>query len=169
MASGRWHDRLSLVSGAVSTGALFVFLGAEVAVSYTVGFLFATLMFSPDTDVMPKKRSGLLQFFLYPYSILFKHRGISHALFIGTLTRIIYGVILSSIIFYILNRMGHTQINESDVLNALVSFFTHYDYRYFEYRVITWIFVGMTMADLIHILVDRVSSLLKKLWKILFH
>ena len=170
MASGKWHDRFSLIFGAVLTGPLIALgLNLAVALSFTVGYLFATLMFSPDTDVMPKKRSGILQFFLYPYSILFKHRGLSHMIVIGTLTRIFYGLIVCSIAFYVLHGLGHISISHTDFLDGLGIFLTHYDYNLFEYQVVTWIILGMISADLCHIIVDRLSSLLKKLWNVLFH
>lgn len=169
MAQGKWHDRFSIVIGAVFTGLSFAFFGMIEAISFTVGHLFATLMFSPDTDIMPKKRSGPLQFLLYPYSILFKHRGLSHSLILGTFSRIIYGLMMAALVFYVLNRMGHTEISEKDVWQSLLTFFTHYQYSHFEYKVITWIIIGMFSADLAHIFVDNVSSGLKKLWRILFH
>lgn len=169
MASGKWHDRFSLIFGAILTGIIFSFFDWVIAAAFTSGFLFATLMFSPDTDVMPKKRSGILQFFLYPYSILFKHRGFSHYLILGTLTRVFYGMIVMAIIFYVLHGLGHTNISHEHILESYKVFFTHYDYRLFEYKVATWLIGGMLMADVCHIFIDRLSSFLKKLWNILFH
>jgi uncharacterized metal-binding protein len=141
--------------------------GPEVWAGFSVGFLFSTLLFSPDTDIMPKKRAGFLRFFLYPYSLIFKHRGPSHAFVLGTLSRILYGLIVFLLVIFVLNRTGDVSISPHNVLSGLWHFIVAYEYSSFPHRLITWIFLGMAGADACHLLVDKVSSFFKKLWRLL--
>ncbi len=128
--------------------------------TFLFGWLFATLVFSPDTDVMPKKRSGVLQFFLYPYSILFKHRGVSHGLITGTISRILYAIVMGGLLVYILSRMGHVSFGAQNYWHGLWSFARDYDYAKPSYRALSWLYLGMAGADACHILLDWLSSLL---------
>ncbi len=169
MASGKFHDKVNLGTGAILTGLL---IGLErsvpVVVSFVIGWLFATLIFSPDTDVMPKKRSGVLQFFLYPYSILFKHRGVSHMIFVGTLVRVLYGLIVMTIMLFVLNGMGYITFGASHFLSGVLSYFSNFDYHLIQYKIFVWLFVGMAGADLCHIFFDKITSFFKKILRFLF-
>ena len=167
MASGKLHDKVNLGTGAVLTGLL---VGLErslpVVISFVVGWLFATLIFSPDTDIMPKKRAGLLRFFLYPYSILFKHRGVSHMLLVGTLVRIVYGFVVFSTMLFVLNGMGYVQFGAPDFFQFVLSYFLNFDYSLIHYKIFVWLFVGMVGADLCHILFDKLSSFVRKILRL---
>ncbi|TNF30302.1 MAG: hypothetical protein EP319_05510 [Deltaproteobacteria bacterium] len=164
MASGKFHDKVNLGTGAILTGLL---IGLErsfpVVISFVIGWLFATLIFSPDTDVMPKKRSGVLQFFLYPYSILFKHRGLSHMILVGTILRIVYGLIVFSIMLFVLNGMGHISFGASHFFSGVFDFLKAFDYHLIQYKIFVWLFIGMVGADLCHIFFDKITSFLKKI------
>ncbi|MCO4793344.1 MAG: DUF2227 family putative metal-binding protein [Bacteriovoracaceae bacterium] len=164
MASGKFHDKVNLGTGAILTGCLLGFeRSVPVVLSFVIGWLFATLIFSPDTDVMPKKRSGFLQFFLYPYSILFKHRGVSHMILVGTIIRVIYGVIIFGIMLFVLNGMDYVSIGANDFFNFVLSFLKNYKYELIEYKIFTWLFIGMVGADICHVVFDQVSSFVKKI------
>jgi len=62
--------------------------------SFTTAFIYGTFFLHPDVDLARNVRllslKGLLTLPFRPYSHLFKHRGISHIPFIGTLTRIVW-------------------------------------------------------------------------------
>lgn len=169
MASGKFHDKINLGTGAILTGCL---IGLErsfpVVISFVAGWLFATLVFSPDTDVMPKKRTGVLQFLLYPYSILFKHRGVSHMILVGTLIRILYGVIIFGLMLFVLNGMGYVSFSASDFFSFVLKFVSNFDYHLIEYKIFVWLFVGMVGADLCHILFDKLTSFVRKILRLLF-
>lgn len=155
---------MNLLSGAILTGVLVGFENSiPVVASFVIGWLFATLIFSPDTDVMPKKRSGVLQFFLYPYSILFKHRGVSHMILVGTIIRIVYGLIVYGILIFILNGMGTIAIGTKDYFFHLYQFLATFDYQLVEYKMFTWLFAGMAGADICHIVLDALSSFVRKI------
>ena len=164
MASGKLHDKVNLGTGAILTGLL---IGLErsfpVVLSFVVGWLFATLIFSPDTDVMPKKRTGILQFFLYPYSILFKHRGLSHMILVGTLIRILYGVFIFGLLLFILNGMGYVSFGATEFFSFVLKFMSNFNYQLIQYKIFVWLFAGMVGADICHICMDRLSSFVCKI------
>lgn len=109
-----------------------------------IGLILGTII-TPDYDfnkIYVKKlikKIPVLGFFWnlywYPYSLLFKHRGISHNLILGTITRVIY-LCLPIILLYILGYI-HIQI----------------DYIY------VYIIIGWYLQDFIHYILD--SKLLK--------
>ncbi|OFZ45741.1 MAG: hypothetical protein A2381_14930 [Bdellovibrionales bacterium RIFOXYB1_FULL_37_110] len=169
MSSGKHHDRLNLLVGMISAGALLGFtLNGALVFFYLAGWLFSTLLFSPDTDVAPKKRTGLLQFMLYPYSILFKHRGLSHSFLLGTLTRLVYGIVGFGILIFIFYKLGYVSISLSNYGNFLWHLIQKFDYNVPLYKYLVWFYSGMFLADLCHILMDRLSSLVKTIWRRVF-
>lgn len=109
-----------------------------------IGLILGTII-TPDYDfnkIYVKKlikKIPVLGFFWnlywYPYSLLFKHRGISHNLILGTITRVIY-LCLPIIFLYILGYI-HIQI---------------------EY-IYVYIIIGWYLQDFIHYTLD--SKLLK--------
>ncbi len=164
MALGKTHDGINLFVGMIITGFLIGFgFGVFSWPSFIIGWLFSTLLFSPDTDLMPKKRSGLLQFFLYPYSIIFKHRGLSHGLLLGTLTRVTYGIILGGILVFVLSKMGYLAIEAEGYWRGLFEFVSEYSYQQPIYKSVTWLYLGLASADACHIFIDKLSSMFTKL------
>ena len=164
MARGKGHDRFNLLVGAVLVGLLLGLSNPLILVScFAMGWLVATLVFSPDSDVMPKKRTGVLAFFLYPYAIFFKHRGISHSLFFGTLTRVFYVLMVFGLMIFVLNRMGYLVFGAMGYWQGIWAFIKGYDYSLVSYKMITWLYLGMFLADLAHILLDRLISSFKRI------
>ncbi len=69
------------------------------ALAFALGYLLSTYGVYPDQDVhrvriYPERRyriwGSILYYWSLPYGHLFKHRGISHAPIIGTLTRVLF-------------------------------------------------------------------------------
>tara|TARA_R110000868_G_scaffold167130_3_gene401437 strand:+ start:736 stop:1242 length:507 start_codon:yes stop_codon:yes gene_type:complete len=164
MAMGKTHDGFNLFVGMVLCGTL-IGLGLHWIIwgPFIFGWLFSTLVFSPDTDLMPKKRTGLLQFFLYPYSILFKHRGLSHGLITGTLTRITYSILLGGGLVFVLSKMGYLDIVASGYWQGLWEFVREYDYNLTIYKSLTWLYLGLALADACHIFLDWLSGIFSKM------
>lgn len=95
-----------------------------------IGLLLGTII-TPDYDfnkIYIKKlikKIPVLGFFWnlywYPYSLLFKHRGISHNLILGTITRVIY--LCLPLFIYILyayhNKIDLTFINNIDLIKII--------------------------------------------------
>jgi len=164
MAAGKTHDRVNLLIGAIISGALLGF-GQDpfVTGSFAFGWLVATLIFSPDSDLMPKARTGPLRFFLYPYSVFFKHRGLSHSFLFGTVTRFVYGLLMLGFLTYILYEMDKIKFSPKDYFTVLYYWLRAFNYEYVQYQMLVWLFGGAFLADLCHIFTDRISSGLKKL------
>lgn len=164
MANGKTHDRVNLIVGTVSSGVLLG-LGQNpyVTGSFAFGWLVSTLIFSPDSDLMPKARTGPLRFFLYPYSVFFKHRGLSHSFLFGTLTRFIYGFVMLGLLTYVLNEMGKISVSPEDYFKFLYSWFGNFNYDLVQYQMLSWLFGGAFLADLCHVFTDVISSGLKKM------
>ena len=168
MAMGKFHDRFNLFCGALVTGYLIgVERSVPVVIMFAIGWLIATLVFSPDTDLTPKKRTAILQFFLYPYSIMFKHRGISHNIFLGTLSRLIYGACLLCFLVLILAQMGYLELDHQKFFYSIWEFIRQYNYDELSYKMISWFFLGMFTADFCHVAVDKFCTVKGKLLKLL--
>lgn len=159
MARGKTHDRVNLICGSIVTGGLIGFeRNLLIIIGFIVGFLISTLVISPDLDIGPKKRTKWLQIFLYPYSIFFQHRGYSHSILFGTLTRIIYGLIVFLLIVFSLKRMDYIDYGEEAFLSSLWHFLREFDYSLIPYKFLSWTFFGMFLADILHIILDKISS-----------
>lgn len=68
-------------------------VSATTAAAFLGGFAFSMIFLTPDLDLVrsrPTRRWGRLSFLWWPYARLFRHRGVSHHLFWGPLTRIAY-------------------------------------------------------------------------------
>jgi uncharacterized metal-binding protein len=169
--SGHMTINFSLVSGA-TVFALSALNCEQVSVAVVAtSFVFATLFLSPDLDIYyssPTKNWGILRLLWLPYSLFFKHRGISHSLFFSTLTRIIYLSAVVTVAFLIFHfckiYLIDTNLEEAvvaatvaggDVVSPLKEFFVSYQ----EY--IGLIIAGIFCADTLHILSDRIFSVFK--------
>jgi len=123
------HDRL------VENGAVFA-----------VAYLFGTFLLSPDLDLkenVSARNWGLFRLFWRPYAALFRHRGVSHVPFLGTLTRILYMAVVVYVIVAAANvlldmniRMSLRDLRKADWNQALVGL------------------VGVCTPDLLHVLTD---------------
>lgn len=164
MALGRTHTTFNLMIGSLSLGLL---LGAGFDLKtlgcFALGFWFSTFVFSPDTDLGPRKPAGILRPFLYPYSLFFRHRGLSHSLLWGTLTRTVYILGVITCMVYVLNSMGKIEITLNTFWKSLLVFIQNYDYSLTPYRLGTWALIGMFFSDFLHLFLDHFTSTLKKL------
>lgn len=105
-------------------------------------FIYASYFLTPDLDLAYKNRlfslKGLLTFPFIFYSLIFRHRGISHLPIIGTLTRLIYLSLLIFLTIWLLDL-------KTD------SFWTTFAYYkgFFSFG-----FLAIILSDLSHLLLD---------------
>ncbi|MDN3507734.1 MAG: DUF2227 family putative metal-binding protein, partial [Simkaniaceae bacterium] len=111
MSNYRTHSLFNTLVGLPATlGAFYYFLHPSQTLMIIYGsiFLYTTLFMSPDLDLAHqiKIRSvrGILSLPFRLYSKVFSHRGISHILVIGSLTRIIWLAAFLFAITYLINR-----------------------------------------------------------------
>jgi uncharacterized metal-binding protein len=98
MPSGKVHFGVEagLLVGCVIVGAGLVrreALPAGSLVAFSCGLAFSMVFLSPDLDLArsgPMRRWGRLAFLWWPYAKLFRHRGISHHVLWGPVTRLVY-------------------------------------------------------------------------------
>ncbi|MBI1729422.1 metal-binding protein [Candidatus Acetothermia bacterium] len=152
MPSGKTHARFELIALPILAGAYYYFLkpGWMEITLFATAYLLTSLFLSPDLDLhknSARRRWGVLGFIWAPYSTFFKHRGISHSLIIGPLTRLIYLSIVVGLVLYGLKVAGValpkaqvSWVNE-DLLLALAA--------------------GIYLSNMMHVLLDRTVTLFK--------
>lgn len=137
-----------------------------------LGFWSSVLLLSPDIDLkqsLPAKSWGLLRYLWYPYHRLFRHRGLSHWPVFGTLSRLIYLVVvadLSTLFLHTIWRFGQDQQFLTSVLAA--SEFSYHSRRWLissmSEQPWEWagFALGLLLADGLHVLQDLGSSWLRQ-------
>jgi uncharacterized metal-binding protein len=113
---------------------------------FIVSYLFSLLWLSPDLDVDrgsgALRRWGPLRFLWYPYKELFSHRGISHSIILGPLTRIVYfGLVIWTALWVLSIGIPVPRISQE----------TLYPFA-----------LGMWLPDVLHCLLDRMVTGLKR-------
>jgi len=93
-----------LLAVCVAAGAACVrrdLLASESLIAFAGGFAFSMLFLSPDLDLArsrPAKQWGVLSILWWPYARLFRHRGLSHHIVWGPLTRLVYlGALIAAV------------------------------------------------------------------------
>jgi uncharacterized metal-binding protein len=73
------------------------------AASFTLSYLFSSVLLSPDLDLATSRstrRWRAARFLWCPYVLIFRHRGLSHHLLLGPLSRIAYlGALLALLLW----------------------------------------------------------------------
>jgi uncharacterized metal-binding protein len=138
----------------------------DLIFSFSFGWLFATFIFSPDMDLRPKKSLGPFRFIFWPYSLLFRHRGLSHSLLFGTFTRLIYMAILM-ILFQglYLAVLGKLQALHLGSWKDALFYFNYTFLPSKEFYLVAFAFFGMAAADLCHYFMDFLYSMMQKIRK----
>jgi len=160
MPSGKTHLRIELFLLPVCVALLFVAqhyqliaVGWEEMAIFTGAYLFSSLLLSPDLDLRhnrSRRRWGLLGFLWIPYTKIFKHRGVSHSLLLGTLTRLGYLGLIALVI-----ALGLSYFNVWAIpLDALRTF-------PLDLKLFGLLIVGLWLPNIIHTLTDHVHSLLR--------
>ncbi|MBI5346667.1 MAG: DUF2227 family putative metal-binding protein [Chlamydiae bacterium] len=109
---------------------------------FSFSFTYATLFMNPDLDMASQIKlfslKGLLTIPFRLYSMIFKHRGLSHMPIIGSITRILwlFGF------FYVLGIL-------IDLPSTKIDF-----YKILQKEAFIYIFSGIVLADGCHLLLD---------------
>ena len=153
MPAGKTHTAVNLIVMFIIIGLLFftTYMHRKLkedfetlAIAFVLSYLFSTFLLSPDLDLrknISKRNWGLLGFIWLPYSWIFKHRGISHSLLLGPLTRILYLAVIVAIAILILKYSFHYKIKIG---------FDDYDIE-----LIIAILAGLYLPSIVHSLLDR--------------
>jgi uncharacterized metal-binding protein len=121
----------------------------SVVLSFCGGYLFSLFWISPDLDLARNKtrqRWGVFGMIWTPYDWIFRHRGLSHSVVFGTLTRLIYlflililPVLILQVYFGVLPAGAVHPTQLFGVLPELIAFV-----------------VGCYLPDLLHVAADKV-------------
>jgi uncharacterized metal-binding protein len=103
MPSGRTHlvIEAGILSALAAAGAGLVLRGSlptETLLAFVGGFAFSMTFLTPDLDLVhsrPMRRWGRLSILWWPYARMFRHRGVSHHMVWGPLTRMAYLTLLA--------------------------------------------------------------------------
>ncbi|HIQ31286.1 MAG TPA: hypothetical protein EYH49_03880 [Aquifex aeolicus] len=161
MALGKTHDIVNIAALPV----FLYFLPKEFFVPFGAGYILGTFFLSPDLDLpssRPTKRWKLLRCLWFPYQLLSKHRGVSHMPLIGSLFRLIY--LLGTLLFLYFVFLGMLSLLGGEVLTSVFIL----DLRgvaedLLRSEKVLYFVAGVVCADLLHITVDILDSLRKKL------
>ena len=174
MPSGKTHFHINLLMLLLLV-ILFIkvlsFSFIEILV-FGIVYIICASIFSPDMDRSNSKafkKWGVLKVLWYPYAILSKHRGISHAIFVGTLIRILYTFLIFTVIgftLYYLNYRFNTP--EAEFYQVLYNFkliLLKYNSAFNNFEVAAllkenerfflFIVLGIFLPDFFHYLLDR--------------
>lgn len=109
MSSGKEHDKSTKAWAGPFTIFLALLFGLQSGLIGGAAFLVGGLWLSPDLDThsVAFRRWGILQYLWWPYKKIIPHRSIfSHGLLLGTLMRIGYLLLLTSLILALLTKVG---------------------------------------------------------------
>lgn len=154
MPSGKTHLKIEIALLAAGTAGVIV-LYREGLIAWHEGgvflgaYLFSSLLLSPDLDLARSRASrhwGLGRILWLPYAMICRHRRLSHHLFFGPLSRILYLGAIGLSIF-----LGFSLLAGRSLTVSLPS-----------WRLLVPIFTGLYLPNQIHILVDRFSSFFRR-------
>lgn len=109
MPSGSTHLKFETATLPIWTlGGAMLGVPWEELVIFTLSYVGASLFLSPDLDLEksdPARRWGALRVLWTPYSRVFKHRGLSHSILFGPLTRVLYLAALGALVWGVLHLL----------------------------------------------------------------
>lgn len=109
MSSGKFHDRSILLTSLAIGGYIAATSPGTDAYWFLGSFVVGGVWLSPDIDLSqskPSQRWLMLSGLWEPYRSLSGHRGFSHAPVIGTLTRMLYTLLIFTLPIYWLVSSG---------------------------------------------------------------
>ncbi len=173
MPSGKFHTRFNILLG-LPIALVFLLAqeyGLSVIVAFGISFLYNAWFFNPDLDLSnfnkPNSLKGLLILPFLPYAWFFKHRGISHHFFWGTITRILYLAFIASfmIFCYLLVikffQEGIWVESIGEIAHQMGQYLN--DWNYFQnkmqvhFKTILAAVIALFYGDLLHLTLDKLG------------
>ena len=157
MASGRTHDIVNLSFLPVAV----YYLKPQDFLGFTAGYLVGTFLLSPDLDLRnskPARRWKLFKLFWYPYTKIFKHRGVSHIPILGSIIRLFYVsflMVFPLVVYLFINNPAKLDDIRYDVLDKTIFWLKN--------PFIISFFIGIVLSEIVHVITDMIYSTMKKL------
>lgn len=161
-------------------GGLYFFAKDYVETSnqidFAAGYVFASFFLSPDLDLFystATKNWKFLRILWWPYSKMMKHRGLSHSLFLSTITKLLYmsfvalSIYIASIMLALYLDNGELIYSGQHLFQGVRSF-VFLSFKLFEEHWVhlRYVLLGVWVSDIAHILIgDRITSALKIILK----
>ena len=166
MPSGRTHLRIELFLFPVALLAFWYWAFPWLDPRYQWqafslfggAYLMSSLLFSPDLDLRhnsARNNWGVLGFVWIPYTKIFKHRGLSHSLIFGVLTRLAYLSVFGALIGISI-WVGLSYLFRRELA------IPQWQMDAYGYRWLIIFISGLWVPNVIHILVDRVHSAFRR-------
>lgn len=112
-------------------------------------FVYGTLFMNPDLDLVHQIKlfslRGLLSLPFRGYSRIFRHRGLSHSLLFGTLTRLLWIALLALVLLVLIYNVDPSAQS-----------FKAYVLKHQAYLLAA--FAGFFVADACHLLLDKITA-----------
>jgi uncharacterized metal-binding protein len=152
MAQYKTHSMINLFIALPPLVAASLYLFKQPMGLVLIGagaFAYGTLFMSPDVDLTYNVKwgsvRGILSFPFRTYAKVFAHRGLSHSILFGTLTRVIWLGMYVFAALLIVYQVVPTK-------KTLMAF-------YLSYKLpLIASFAGLFLADACHIIVDKLSD-----------
>ena len=145
MALYKTHLRFNLfIALPIFVSLLYFIFRPEIKylITFSCVFIYSSYFLSPDVDLSYKNKpfslKGLLTFPFIFYSLIFRHRGLSHMPIIGTLTRLVYLAALIALTVWLLD------LKSGAYLKTFITYKTYF----------TSGLLAITLSDLSHLLLD---------------
>ncbi len=152
MSNYRTHSLVNLLIAlplCIAGAALFTKYPTALIVTFVVAFVYGTLFMSPDMDlarqIPVKSIRGMFSIPFRTYSMVFKHRGLSHSLIFGTLTRVLWLAMYTIVVLYLVHLILPIKLPLKKWL-----------LQYKPYYIAA--FVGLFVADTCHLIMDFLHS-----------
>ena len=148
MAQYRTHAKFNLlIALPLLLFAAYYFLSpkTELLLTFGAAFTYSTLFMNPDLDLTHQIRitsiRGILSLPFRLYSRVFKHRGLSHHIIFGSLTRILWLAMCAALVLLILYQTLPDR-------GTLLKFYSRHE------AFILYGLAGVCFADWGHLLLD---------------
>ncbi len=163
---GHCITNMGILLGTVYTAHKLMPTTHENLGAYMVGFALGTLILSPDLDTFsrPYKNWGVLRFIWWPYQKSLKHRSwLTHGPLIGTLLRSVYLLLVCALTYsLIIYLFKASEIHSVDNLFSQYNFNLEFSFTK-NINIIAYLFIGLEISALGHLLADKASDFIKLL------
>ena len=150
MPSGKTHFKFELATLPLwSLGGAFLGVPWDELVVFTLSYAGASLLLNPDVDLPQSdvsQRWGPLRLLWWPYAKIFRHRGISHSILFGPLTRVVYLGILAAALWGALYLTLGVRVG----------------WRLPPPKTVAAFFAGIYLSNFLHVLLDRLASAFRR-------
>lgn len=153
MSNYRTHTLFNFLLALPICGAVAVVVWAPPfswVITAAAVFIYGTLFMNPDLDlayqINPRSIRGILAFPFRGYAMIFRHRGLSHSLLFGTLTRLIWLGLWVVLCCYLYENFSSKTIRWMRLFDR------------YEPLLIAGS-MGLFLADASHLLLDKLHSL----------